>query len=210
MKVETYLFFNGRCEEAIEFYKHAVGAKVTMLMRNKEAPDKPPPGMLPPSSDDKIMHASFTIGDTTVMASDRQLQRRARVRGILDFGHRRERSGSRARVQRPRRRRAGAHAARQDVLLAGVRHAARPLRRRLDGTGCGVTATGGCQRASTGQGFGVTAGAFPPGVVAVVALRCSDGGCPGWLGEPLGRRPWCRHREPAACRPPAAPRARPR
>jgi PhnB protein len=70
MKVETYLFFNGRCEEAIEFYQRAVGAKVTMLMRNKEAPDKPPPGMLPPNSEDKIMHASFTIGETTVMASD--------------------------------------------------------------------------------------------------------------------------------------------
>jgi PhnB protein len=70
MKVEPYLFFNGRCEEAVEFYKRAVGAKVTMLMRYKEAPDKPPPGMLPPNSDNKIMHASLTIGETTVMASD--------------------------------------------------------------------------------------------------------------------------------------------
>ena len=70
MKVESYLFFNGRCEEAIEFYKRAVGANVTMLMRNKDAPEKPPPGMLPPNSDNKIMHASFTIGETTVMASD--------------------------------------------------------------------------------------------------------------------------------------------
>jgi len=70
MKVETYLFFNGRTEEAIEFYKRALGAQVTMLMRYKDAPEAPPPGMVPPGSENKVMHASFTVGDTTVMASD--------------------------------------------------------------------------------------------------------------------------------------------
>jgi PhnB protein len=68
MKVETYLFFNGRCEEAIEFYKRALGANVTMLMRYKDSPE-PVTGM-PPGSENKVMHASFTIGDSTVMASD--------------------------------------------------------------------------------------------------------------------------------------------
>ena len=70
MKVEPYLFFNGRCEEAVEFYRSALGAEVTMLMRYKDSPDPPPPGMVPPGSEDKVMHASFRIGDTTVMASD--------------------------------------------------------------------------------------------------------------------------------------------
>ena len=70
MLVQPYLFFDGRCEEAIEFYRRAVGAEVTMLMRNKESPEPPPPGMLPPGSENKVMHASFRIGETTVMASD--------------------------------------------------------------------------------------------------------------------------------------------
>ena len=70
MPVQPYLFFDGRCEEAIEFYKRAVGAKVTMLMRYKESPEPPPPGMVAPGSENKVMHASFEIGDSTVMASD--------------------------------------------------------------------------------------------------------------------------------------------
>jgi PhnB protein len=70
MLVQSYLFFNGRCEEAIEFYKAKLGAKVGMLMRFKESPEPPPPGCLPAGSDNKVMHADFTIGDTMVMASD--------------------------------------------------------------------------------------------------------------------------------------------
>jgi PhnB protein len=70
MKIDPYLFFNGRCEEAIEFYKSALGAEVTMLLRFKENPDKPPPGAVPPGSDDKIMHAGLRIGDSQIMASD--------------------------------------------------------------------------------------------------------------------------------------------
>jgi PhnB protein len=70
MQVQTYLFFNGRCEEAIEYYKRALGAQVEMLMRFKESPEPPPPGMIPPGSENKIMHASLRIGATTLMASD--------------------------------------------------------------------------------------------------------------------------------------------
>ena len=61
MPVTPYLFFNGRCEEAVEFYKKALGAEVGMMMRFKENPDKPPPGMVPDGSDDKIMHACLRI-----------------------------------------------------------------------------------------------------------------------------------------------------
>jgi PhnB protein len=70
MLVQPYLFFNGRCEEAIEFYRKALGAEVAMMMRFNESPEPPKPGMVPPGSENKILHASFRIGETTVMASD--------------------------------------------------------------------------------------------------------------------------------------------
>jgi PhnB protein len=69
MEVQAYLFFEGRCEEAIEFYRRALGAEVQMLMRYKDSPVAP--GCeLPPGSADKVMHANLKIGDTQVMASD--------------------------------------------------------------------------------------------------------------------------------------------
>jgi PhnB protein len=68
--VQPYLFFEGRCEEAIEFYKRAVGAEVNILMRFKESPEPQPPGCVPAGSENKVMHASFRIGETLVMASD--------------------------------------------------------------------------------------------------------------------------------------------
>ena len=74
MPVQPYLFFDGRCEEAIEFYRGALGAKVEMLMRFKDSPEPPPPGMVPPGAENKVMHACFRIGDTAVMASDGQCQ----------------------------------------------------------------------------------------------------------------------------------------
>jgi PhnB protein len=70
MLVQNYLSFEGRCEEAIEFYKRAVGAEVQMLMRFKDSPEPPPPGSAKPGTENKIMHASFRIGDTVLMASD--------------------------------------------------------------------------------------------------------------------------------------------
>jgi PhnB protein len=68
--IQPYLFFNGNCEQAIEFYRKALGAEVEMTMRFKESPEPPPPGTVPSSFEDKIMHASFRVGQTTVMASD--------------------------------------------------------------------------------------------------------------------------------------------
>ena len=67
MQVQPYLFFEGRCDEAIEFYKKALGAEVGMLMRWKDSPDK---SMSTPGNEDKVMHASLKIGGTRVMASD--------------------------------------------------------------------------------------------------------------------------------------------
>jgi PhnB protein len=70
MRVEPYLFFEGRCEEAIEFYRQALGAEVTALIRYKESPEPPPPGKVPPGSENKVMHSNLRIGETMVMASD--------------------------------------------------------------------------------------------------------------------------------------------
>ena len=67
MQVQPYLFFDGRCEEAVEFYKAKLGAKVEMLMRFKENPE---PAANPPGAGEKVMHCAFRIGDTQVMASD--------------------------------------------------------------------------------------------------------------------------------------------
>jgi PhnB protein len=72
MQVQPYLFFNGRCEEAVQFYQKALGAEVTMLMRFKESPAPAESGMVPPGAEEKVMHMSFRIGDTTVLASDGQ------------------------------------------------------------------------------------------------------------------------------------------
>ena len=80
MLVQPYLSFEGRAEEAIEFYKKAVGAKLTMMMRNKESPEQHP-GM-PPNSGDKIMHSSMTIGDSVVMATDGMMSGKPNFAGI--------------------------------------------------------------------------------------------------------------------------------
>ncbi len=71
MQVQPYLFFDGRCEEAIAYYRRTLGAEVTMLMRFKDGPPQPEGQcMVPPGSENKVMHASLRIGDTTVLASD--------------------------------------------------------------------------------------------------------------------------------------------
>jgi PhnB protein len=68
--IEPYLFFNGRCEQALEFDRKALGAEVQFMMRYKESPEPPRPGMVPAGFENKIMHTSFRVGQTTVMASD--------------------------------------------------------------------------------------------------------------------------------------------
>jgi PhnB protein len=79
MRVQPYLFFEGRCEEALEFYRRALGAEVEMLMRFKDSPD---PGSCTAGTEDKVMHASFRIGDSTLMASDGRCQGQPSFQGI--------------------------------------------------------------------------------------------------------------------------------
>jgi PhnB protein len=67
MQVQPYLFFNGRCEEALNFYREALGAEIISIIRFNEAPD---PKMVPPGAGEKVMHASLRIGGSELLASD--------------------------------------------------------------------------------------------------------------------------------------------
>jgi PhnB protein len=69
MQLQPYLNFNGRCEEALEFYKKALDAEITMLMRFKDSPEPPPPGT-PSANGEKVLHCSLRIGSAEFMASD--------------------------------------------------------------------------------------------------------------------------------------------
>jgi PhnB protein len=78
MQVQPYLFFEGRCAEALEFYQRALGAEVTMLMHYKDSPD----AAMVHGNQDKVMHASFRIGDSTVLASDGRCQGQPDFHGL--------------------------------------------------------------------------------------------------------------------------------
>jgi len=80
MQLQPYLFFDGRCEEAVEFYRRTLGAEIEMMMRFKDSPE-PPPNATPDNAD-KVMHTSFRIGDTKVMASDGRCQGRPSFQGF--------------------------------------------------------------------------------------------------------------------------------
>ena len=69
-QIQPYLFFGGRCEEALNFYQQALGAKIGMMMRFDENPEPPPAGALPPGFEKRIMHAELRVGDTAILASD--------------------------------------------------------------------------------------------------------------------------------------------
>jgi PhnB protein len=79
MLVQPYLSFEGRCEEALQFYGRALGAKVEMLMRYKDAPDQT---MCTPGNENKVMHSAFKIGDSTVMASDGRCTGATKFEGV--------------------------------------------------------------------------------------------------------------------------------
>ncbi len=77
--VQPYLCFEGRCEEAVEFYRKALGAEVIILARFKDSPD---PTMCAPGSGEKVMHANLRIGETTLLASDGRCQGRTNFAGF--------------------------------------------------------------------------------------------------------------------------------
>lgn len=83
MTIQPYLYFSGRAEEAIAFYQKALGAEVQMLLRYKDSPEPPPPGVIAPGWEEKVMHSSLKIGDAIVLASDGCGQEQA---GFKNFG----------------------------------------------------------------------------------------------------------------------------
>jgi len=68
--IQPYLFFGGRCEEALAYYGTVLGAKVDMLVRYSDSPEPHAPGSIPAGFEDKVMHSSFHIGESTILASD--------------------------------------------------------------------------------------------------------------------------------------------
>jgi PhnB protein len=82
MQVQPHLCFEGRCEEAVEFYRKALGAEVTALIRFKDVPGSCGEGGVPPGSENKVMHTTFRIGDSTVMASDGRCAGPANFQGV--------------------------------------------------------------------------------------------------------------------------------
>ena len=82
MPIQPYLFFNGRCDEAIDFYKKAIGAEAALLIRYNESPEPMPPGILPPGFENKVMHSELRIDDAVVMASDGHSAEPATFNGI--------------------------------------------------------------------------------------------------------------------------------
>jgi PhnB protein len=82
MQVQAYLNFDGRCEEAVDLYRRVLGAEVTSLLRFKDSPQPPGAGMVAPGSENKVMHMSFRVGDTTILASDCHCQGKASFQGF--------------------------------------------------------------------------------------------------------------------------------
>jgi PhnB protein len=82
MEIQPYLFFDGRCEEAIEFYRRTLGAEPVMLLRWKDCPEPAQPGMIPPGSENKIMHGRLKISGSTVLVSDGECRGQASFQGF--------------------------------------------------------------------------------------------------------------------------------
>ena len=148
MLVNPYLSFEGRCEEALDFYQQALGAQVSMLMRSKDAPpsDAPAPsdGCVPEGGipGDKILHASFTVGGSTLMATDGMNSGKPDFKGVsLSLSVGTEAEATRLfpgtpPVQRAGRRWPGADAFVRHLLLPRLRHGGRPV-------WCGLVGAGG-------------------------------------------------------------------
>ncbi len=138
--IQPYLFFGGRCEEALEFYRTALGAEMQMLMRYKESPE--PNQAMPSCFDDKVMHTSFRVGATTLMASDGMCDGKANFEGFsLSITVPDEAEAER--LCRARRGRAGNHASGEDLLGTEIWDASGSVRRRLDGFRNAQTRSGG-------------------------------------------------------------------
>lgn len=82
MQVQPYLFFHGRCEEALTFYREALGAEVPTLMRFRDNPEPSAPDTVPPGFENKVMHAELRIGGNVILASDGCTEETASFQGF--------------------------------------------------------------------------------------------------------------------------------
>ena len=133
--VQPHLFFEGRCEEAIEFYKRALGAEVHLMMRFKDNPEKKAGCSPPPGSDNKIMHAQVRIGETVIMMGDARCTGQAKFEGFslsLSQSTAAEVVKTFAMLSEGGQVR---NAIGQNIFLGNVRNGRRSLRRVLDGDG---------------------------------------------------------------------------
>jgi PhnB protein len=130
MIVQPYLFFDGRCDEALEFYRSKLGAEVTALVRYKESPD---PNSGPPGAGDKVIHSNFRIGETTLMASDSRCQGQPTLDGFsLSLTAPNEAEADRLFAALAEWRTSSA-AVVQDIFLPELRDGHRSFRRAMDG-----------------------------------------------------------------------------
>ena len=136
--VQPYLFFGGRCEEALEFYRTALGAEVDFLMRYKDSPEPQPPGMIPPGWESKVMHATFHIAEEYAYGV-RWMRGRADLRRFLALARSPDASRGGPVLCRAGQRRKRNDAADQDILVTVLRHAHRSLWHRLDGQCCPIS-----------------------------------------------------------------------
>ena len=140
MQVHPYLFFSGRCDEAIAFYRQALGAEVTMLMRFKDNPEPHAPGALPPGSENKVMHATLRIGETRVNVADGHCEGPLGFQAFFAVDHGVERGRGGEAVRCPGRRREGGDAVGEDLLFPAVRDARGSLWGGVDDLRGGVRA----------------------------------------------------------------------
>jgi PhnB protein len=82
MQAQPYLFFEGRCDEAAAYYGRVLGAEVVSRLSYRDSPEPHQPGMIPPGSEDKVMHMVLRLGETTVFASDGRASGEASFKGF--------------------------------------------------------------------------------------------------------------------------------
>jgi len=185
--VQPYLNFDGKCEEALEFYRRALGAQVNFQMRYQDSPEPPPPGC-PPPDPNKIMHAQVQIGQTVIMASDGRGTGHPEIRGHLAVAHRANRGGGGTRFQRPWRRAARFKCRWPRRSFRALRHGDRPLRPDVDGAGRPWESGGRSQAVKLKMEDGCCRNAgHRPGSMAA-QFETSRGGCPALQSPGISER----------------------
>ncbi len=130
MQINPYLFYNGNCEEALKYYQKVLGAQIGAMFPYGDGPPDMP---VPPDWKNKLMHASITIDGEVLMASDATPGDYHQPQGFSVSLQVEDPADAERRFNATGRRRHGADAVRQDLLLQRLRHVRRQVRHSLDG-----------------------------------------------------------------------------